>query len=162
MKPSLERRRHIIKRLQKDIYLFDEILYRNNKDWETDDKQCNRLYPIARRILDNGVFCSIEGVGSGGIASSQVIISGKMLVPGKFRVDYSKVLERAAEKISTQKLRQLEEEAEAIIKNYASDPNNSSFKKKYEELSEQWFFYNPDIVKGRLWKKLNDYKRKGN
>ncbi len=107
MKDKYIRKKQIIKHLSHAIYLLDEKAFTRNPNWESDRKYIdNHLFPLAKKVLRLGLSPIIEHVGFGGIAGTQLITQGRIKVIGRYKIDYSKVLEKAVRKIYEEQQKQ--------------------------------------------------------
>lgn len=159
---NIERKIKIIEILAPQIYLLNEHLFKDNPNYKTDEKECNRLFYYAKQVLNSGIVLNVENVGFGGMAGSQVIVGGTIETLGKFQINYDSVLERAVEQRHKKLVKQIpsEEEQKKIIRQYAKNPEDKIYRKQFEELKESFDNANPVNIRRRLIDKLDNYCRK--
>ncbi|MEK6875241.1 MAG: hypothetical protein AABX30_01005 [Nanoarchaeota archaeon] len=117
------------------------------------------MFFVAKKILSEGVFLSIEEVSVGGIAGSQTITHGTIKQRGKYTLDYSIILEKAVQKEYKKQQDELPREYEQreMIRNHIANPDNQEYRRQVEDLRTKLYNLNSDFIRRKLSQKLEKY-----
>jgi len=153
-----ERRIKIIKALSSQIYLLDARAFKENPDWESNERDVDYLYGLAKETLNMGVNFIIEGAGRG-TSAAQVITYGKVEKRGRYHIDYNRVLEKAVERVYRRVQKELPsgEEQVKIADLYFKESNNPDYKRRFEDLERKLRESSKAAIEERLRYKLRVY-----
>lgn len=162
MKDKYARRRRIIEHLSLQIYFLNEKAFKERPNWKESKKDIDYLFWFAKRALNSGLYFSIEHIGMGGMAGSQVITQGTIQRPGKYNIDYNNVLEKAVQRTYERLEKEMpnRDEQQRIINQHFCEPDNPEYKKQFDDLLDKLPGFNMDLIRNRLRNKLDDYLRK--
>lgn len=154
---KLERKRKVIERLLPFLELFHKKSLETNLNWKTDEKQCLWVYVIAKRMLEEALYdydFLVESKNYGGLGGSQLITTGTIKRRGKYKINYTDILNKWVERIYSMQIPSIEEQTK-IIENFAKEPDNETFESAFNSLRKD--MYSEFLIRGRLNNKLFDY-----